>query len=58
MYMSADLTKGSFGHLRILYVIKICKTTKFPISAYSYNKVKLLLSCNIINDANAYDQIK
>ena len=58
MYMSADLTKGSFGHLRILYVIQICKTTKFPISVYSDNKVKLILSCNIIKDANAYDQTK
>ena len=31
MYMSADLTKGSFGHFSSFYVIKISKTSKIPI---------------------------
>ena len=33
VYMSADLTKGSFGHFSSFYVIKISskKTSKIPI---------------------------
>ena len=31
IYMSADLTKGSFGHFSSFYVIKILKTSKISI---------------------------
>ena len=31
LHMSADLTKGSFGHFSSFYVIKILKTSKISI---------------------------
>ena len=54
--MSADLTKGSFGHSGSFCVIKISKTSKFQDFACSYNKVKLLLTCNTMK--NSSDTIK
>ena len=30
-YMSAELTKGSFGHFSSFYVFKISKTSEIPI---------------------------
>ena len=56
--MSADLTKGSFGHFSSFCVIKISKKRLFQYFACSNNKVKLLLKCNTIKGANSSDKIK
>ena len=56
--LSADLTKGSFGHFRSFYVIKILKCLKFQYFACSYKRVKLLLTCNTNKAVNISDKTK
>ena len=56
--MSMDLTKGSFGHFSSFCVIKISKKhLNFQNFACSYNRVKLLLTCNTIKGSNSSDKI-
>ena len=56
--MSSDLTKGSFGHSSIFYVFKLPKRLKFHYFSCSYTRVKLILTCNAIKDANISDITK
>ena len=58
IHLSAYLRKGSFGHFSSFCVIKISKLSKFQDFACSYNRLKLLLTCNTIKSANSSDQIK
>ena len=58
MHLSADLTKGSFGHFISFCVINIQKRLNFQDFACSYNGVKLLPTCNTIKGANSSDNIK
>ena len=43
-HMSADLTKGSFGHFNRFHVIKISKTTKTPIFCMFLQKSQIAFS--------------
>ena len=55
-YMSADLTKGSFGHFRRCCVIKFQTRLNFQDFECSYNSLKLHLTCNTIKGANNSDK--
>ena len=57
-HISVDLTKGTFGHFSSFCVIKFQKRPYFQDFACSYNRVKLLLTCNTIKGANSSDKIK
>ena len=57
MHLSADLTKGYFGHFSSFCVINISKCLNFQDFACYYNGVKLLPGCNTIKGANSSDKI-
>ena len=56
--MSADLTKGSFGHFSSFFKSKFQKRLNFQDFACSNNRLILLLTCIIIKDANISDKTK
>ena len=57
-HMSADLTKGPSGILGDFLQLKFQKRQNFQEFACSYNRVKLLLTCNTIKGENSSDKIK